>query len=62
MPEVMTVREVAEYLRLPVGTLYGWRYRGKGPVGMRVGRHVRYRRADVEEWLDRGASRPAGSP
>lgn len=27
------------------------RYRGVGPAGLRVGRHVRYRRADVDCWL-----------
>lgn len=36
---------------VPVATLYGWRHRGEGPPGYRVGRHVRYRRAEVEKWL-----------
>jgi predicted DNA-binding transcriptional regulator AlpA len=28
-----------------------WRETGAGPKGRRIGRHVVYRRADIEEWL-----------
>lgn len=47
--------EVAEFLRVPPGTLRMWRYRGTGPRWSRVGRHIRYRWADVESWLDQQA-------
>lgn len=49
-----TPEEVADYLGVPVATLYAWRYQrnGKGPKSSKVGRHVRYRWADVEAWLD----------
>jgi excisionase family DNA binding protein len=43
--------EVSEYLGIPVGTLYTWRYQGSGPPAYRVGRHLRYRRDEVEQWL-----------
>jgi predicted DNA-binding transcriptional regulator AlpA len=36
---------------VPVATLYAWRYHREGPPGFRVGRHVRYRWTDVEEWI-----------
>jgi excisionase family DNA binding protein len=49
--ELMTVQEVAGYLRIPVGTLRNWRVTGEGPRAARIGRHVRYRRADVEAWV-----------
>jgi excisionase family DNA binding protein len=52
-----TPTEVADYLRVPIRTLYRWRYAGEGPPGYRVGRHLRFRWADVEEWL--GRSGPA---
>jgi excisionase family DNA binding protein len=53
VPErLMTVAELAEMLAIPVATLYGWRCRGEGPTGFRIGRHVRYRRAVVEAWID----------
>lgn len=34
-----------------VGTLYQWRYTGGGPKAYRLGKHLRYRQADVESWL-----------
>ena len=48
---LLTVDDLAEYLGVPVTTLYAWRYHRKGPPGFRVGRHVRYRWADIEEWI-----------
>ena len=42
--------DLAEYLGLPLGTVYQWRATGKGPRGFRVGKFVRYRLADVEAW------------
>jgi excisionase family DNA binding protein len=52
---LMTTKEVAEFLSVPVGTVYAWRAAKKGPRGHRVGRGIRYRRADVLAWLDRRA-------
>jgi excisionase family DNA binding protein len=49
---MMTPSQVAEYLSVPVATLYAWRHRGGGPPAIRVGKHLRYRREDVERWLD----------
>ena len=49
---LLTIVELSEMLGIPVDTLYGWRHRGEGPQGYRIGRHVRYRRATVEAWLD----------
>ena len=46
-----TPAEVADYLQVPVKTLYQWRYQGEGPRAYRVGRHLRYRWEDVEAWL-----------
>lgn len=46
---------LAEYLGVPVQTVYSWRTTGKGPRAIRVGRHLRYRAADVEAWLERQA-------
>jgi excisionase family DNA binding protein len=54
---LMTLQEVAEYLGKPPQTLYMWRTRGDGPRSYRVGRHVRYRKPEVDEWLERRASR-----
>jgi len=49
---LLKVAEVAEYLGVPVQTLYDWRMRKRGPKAVKVGRHLRYRPEDVERWLD----------
>jgi excisionase family DNA binding protein len=48
---LLTVQDLADYLGVPVTTLYQWRHRKEGPPGFRVGRHLRYRWDDVEEWI-----------
>ncbi|MGH8930055.1 MAG: helix-turn-helix transcriptional regulator [Egibacteraceae bacterium] len=59
--EYLTVKQLAELLQVPVSTVYRWRYLGVGPRGIRVsGRHVRYRRCEVEAFLEeRTDPRPA---
>jgi len=53
-PEVdmMTERQVAEHLNMSVGSLRKWRRLRTGPRFVRIGRGLRYRRRDVEAWLD----------
>ena len=55
---LLTVEEVAEWLGVPVGTIYAWRYRSTGPASYKVGRHVRFRRVDVERWLEDQRTEP----
>jgi excisionase family DNA binding protein len=52
---LMTPQEVAAFLGLPIATLQAWRAKRSGPRGYRVGKHVRYRREDVEAWLEEHA-------
>ncbi len=51
LDRLLTVEELADYLGVPVATLYQWRHRGEGPPGFRVGRYIRYQRTDVEQWI-----------
>lgn len=51
---MLTVDELVAYLQVPKETVYRWNTRGTGPRPIRVGRHVRYRWADVEQWLENG--------
>lgn len=51
LDRLLTVEDLAEYLGVPVATLYAWRYHRQGPPGFRVGRHLRYRRSDIHEWI-----------
>lgn len=52
---LLSPHELAAYLGLPVATLYQYRYRGEGPPGYKIGRHVRYRWSDVQVWLAKQA-------
>lgn len=61
MSEWQSVEELADELGVPVRSVYAWRSRNLGPRAHKIGRHVRYRRADVEAWLadqadDRGGA------
>lgn len=47
-----SVDDVSTYLAVPIATLYKWRCTGYGPKSLRVGRYIRYRRADVQSWID----------
>jgi len=49
---LLTTNELADFLDVPIKTFYAWRYRGKCPIGFRAGKHLRYRRVDVEVWIE----------
>lgn len=49
---VLDQGQVSAWLGVPVATLADWRHRRIGPPSCRIGRHVRYRLHDLEEWLD----------
>jgi len=44
--------EAAQLLGITIRALQGWRLRGDGPVYVKLGRLVRYRRSEIERWLD----------
>lgn len=48
---LLTVAQVADYLQIPVQTLYLWHHKGTGPNAIKVGRHLRYRQADLDAWV-----------
>lgn len=52
---LLSPQEVADFLGVPLPTIYKWRYSGAGPQGFKIGRHVRYRRSAIEDWLERQA-------
>jgi excisionase family DNA binding protein len=49
--ELQTTEEVATELNIPKRTLGQWAYKGQGPAYLKIGRHRRYRREDVDAWL-----------
>lgn len=42
---------LSEFIDIPPRTIYNWRLRWEGPPAYRVGRHLRFRKSDVEAWL-----------
>jgi len=56
-----TAAEVAAYFGVPLGTVYQWNSKGTGPRGMRVGRHVRYSRAEIDRWCAAQLNEPVGA-
>ncbi len=56
---LLSVAELADYLEVPVKTIYTWRQHNTGPQGFRVGKHLRFRWRDVQAWVaDRIADEP----
>ena len=51
-PEIMTVEEVASYLRVSERTVYDWVTNGELPGG-KLGTTWRFKRVDVERWVDK---------
>lgn len=50
--KLLTIKELAEILNVTPQTVYLWTTGGKGPKALRVGRSIRFRRSDVNAWLD----------
>ena len=57
MTELMTVQELADYLRVTEKTIYRLLKRGKIPA-TKVGRQWRFKKTVIDEWLQRN---PAGA-
>lgn len=49
---LMTTKQAAAYLNVKPGTLEQWRWYGNGPPFVKMGRTVRYRLADLNEYID----------
>lgn len=49
--KLLTTKEVAEYLDIALSTVKQYRVNRTGPVYIKVGPLVRYRKADVDTWL-----------
>jgi excisionase family DNA binding protein len=51
MAELLSIGETAAYLNVPVDTLRKWRSQGTGPRCAKLGKHLRYRQAEVDRWI-----------
>lgn len=53
--EMLTIDEVAQYLKLRPQTIYRWAQTGKIP-GAKFGKEWRFRRSSIEQWIDQQIS------
>lgn len=60
MHEIMTIEEVAAYLRVSERTVYDWAQKGDLPGG-KLGTTWRFKRNDVENWVNSRISNPGAS-
>ena len=51
LPEIMTIGETAQYLRISISSLYKLAQEGRIPC-QKVGRHWRFRREAIDRWLE----------
>lgn len=51
LTEIMIIEEVADYLRVPVSSVYKLAQQGKIPAS-KVGRHWRFRREFIDHWIN----------
>ena len=49
--EILTLEEVAEYLRLTPQTIYKWAQERKIPA-VKLGKEWRFRRSILDQWFD----------
>jgi len=47
----LTPDDIAEIFGVPLETVYQWRRKRTGPLGFRIGKHVRYDPADVQAFV-----------
>lgn len=56
--EWLSPSDLARELGIPLQTVYVWRTRRLGPRGHTIGRHVRFSRSAINEWLAKNADDP----
>ena len=57
--DVLTIQELAAYLKIPKSTLYKLVREGRIP-SQKIGRHWRFRKDTIDRWLDE--TRASGHP
>ncbi|MCR2811731.1 helix-turn-helix domain-containing protein [Microbacterium sp. zg.Y1090] len=50
LPDLLTIKELSIWARIPVNTLYEWKAKGIGPTPLKMGKHLRYSKERVRAW------------
>ena len=56
--EMLTRPQAARYLGIRPQTLAVWSCQGRGPRLVKLGRAVRYRRADLDDYVEQNTTHP----
>ena len=51
MDEIMTIEEVAKYLKLKPQTIYNWAQNGKIPAA-KLGKEWRFKKSVIDRWFN----------
>jgi len=57
--EWVSPADLAAEFGIPITSVYQWNSKGTGPRAAHIGRHVRYRRADVAKWIEAQYATPS---
>lgn len=57
---LLTSAQVARICGMSTAAFYQRRWLGQGPTTIKLGRALRFRRSDVDAWLDAGTERTTG--
>ena len=59
---LLDIGALADYLGIPVSTIYDWRTRGLGPPAYRFGKHLKFAISDVCVWIEQQRDDDQASP
>jgi len=58
---ILTIAELSDYLKIPKSTLYKLVREGKIP-SQKIGRHWRFRKEAIDQWLSQSGTRSTAIP
>lgn len=59
---LLDITELADYLGVPLSTIYDWRTRGLGPRAYRFGKRLKFALSDVRSWMEEQRETTPGAP
>jgi predicted DNA-binding transcriptional regulator AlpA len=51
LPDWSSPQDLADWLHVPVASVYRWNQTGTGPRPTKIGKHRRYSRQSISSWL-----------
>jgi excisionase family DNA binding protein len=55
--EIFNVKEAAQLLGVTVSAIRRWLREGRAPASFRAGRLIRFRRSDIDVWIEQNTKR-----